>query len=404
MQIPTHTLAFTILLGVLAALPALSIDISAPTLLQLPLSLHTTTFTAGLTLSLFMAGFALGQFGGGRISDRSGRRPVLLAGLACFTTAALACALAVSGPVLVGFRLVQGVGAGMCSVLAFAMIQDAFEGDAARSKRSYVTLILSLAPLLAPAIGSVLTGLFGWRSVHSVMALGGGLLLIVCWFAVAETIGTRTLSRPVSGAKPLARAWLERRFIGITIANALSYGCIFAYIAGSPVVIMGQMGLSPTVFASVFACTAASLSAGAWTSGMLSRRGFPAATLLRPSLIVFAAAAILVAAASLAGAAGMAFLLPPLLVVLFTRGIIGPNLQHLAIERKREQAGMASAVVGILQLSSGAIASAVVAALLPHLGSSAVSGPMAVLAFGAVLVWWWSNANRIGLDIRSERT
>ncbi len=399
-QIAPRSSAFIILLGVLAALPALSIDISAPTLLLLPVALNTTTFTAGLTLSLFMLGFAAGQVVGGRVSDQRGRRPALLAGLACFAAAGLACAIAPSAPALVCFRLVQGVGAGICAVLSFAVIQDVFQGAEARTRRSQVTVVVGLAPLVAPALGSALVLLAGWRSVHSVLAIAGCALLAVCWLAVRETLPARTppsdsrAFQAAAAADPaVAReTWLERGFIGTSIANALSYGCVFAYIAGSPVVIMGQLGYSPGVFAGVFAATAASLTAGAWTSGRLSQRGIRTSSLLLPSLAISACAALLGAAACLTGLVSGAVLIPLLIVVMFARGVIAPNLQHLAIERRRGQAGSASAVVGVLQLTTGAAASAVVAALLPHLGSSAVFVPMAVLTASALMVWLWADA------------
>jgi MFS transporter, DHA1 family, multidrug resistance protein len=383
-------------LGLIAALPALAIDISAPTLALLPQALSTSQTVAGLTLSLFMAGFACGQLGGGSLSDGSGRRPVLLAGLACFTLTGIACMLSWSGPVLAIARLIQGLGAGACSVISFAMVQDLFEGDAARAKRSYVTVVFGVVPILAPALGAALIDWYGWRSVHGVLAVLGGLLLMVTFVAIAESrLAGKHVSSP-SGPAPTARLRDDARFVRITLANALSYGCLFAYIAGSPVVIMRQMGLSAAIFAGVFACTATALAAGAWTSGRLTRRGIGGSSLLNPSLAVAAGAALALAAVSLWGVTSGAILIPLLLAVTFTRGIVAPNLQHLAIERQRERAGTASAAVGVSQLLSGAMASAAVAALLPFLGPGAVALPMAVLAMAALLAWYWAARGAAG--------
>jgi DHA1 family bicyclomycin/chloramphenicol resistance-like MFS transporter len=387
LRIAPKSFAFTALLGLFAALPALSIDISAPTLPLLPQALGTSRTVAGLTLSLFMIGFALGQFGGGSLSDGYGRRPVLLGGLTNFTLAGIACSLAQSGDTLAIARLIQGFGAGVCSVISFAMVQDLFEGDAARAKRSYVTVIFGGVPILAPALGSVLLDWFGWRSVHGVLAIAGALLLAVTWVGVAEsklTGGDVPAETIENAAVPL---WRDSGFIGIALANALSYGAIFAYIAGSPVVVMAQMGRSAAVFAGVFACTATALAAGAWTSGRLSRRGAGAVALVNPSLMAAAAAAIALAIVSLSGISSGAFLIPLLLILMFTRGIIAPNLQHLAIERQRERAGVASAAVGVSQLLSGALASGLVAILLQSFGQSAVAVPIALLAVGALITW-----------------
>jgi DHA1 family bicyclomycin/chloramphenicol resistance-like MFS transporter len=395
LRIAPKSFAFTVLLGLFAALPALSIDVSAPTLALLPKALGTSPTIAGLTLSLFMVGFALGQFGGGGLSDGRGRRPVLLGGLACFTLAGIACSLSTSGNALAISRFIQGFGAGACSVISLAMVQDLFEGDAARAKRSYVIVVFGAVPILAPALGSVLTDVSGWRAVHGVLAVAGGLLLIVTWAGVAESRLTRLKASAQSiGTQSIQNGTVRLRddagFVRIALANALSYGGIFAYIAGSPIIIIGQMGLSSTVFAGVFASTAASLAAGAWTNGRLTRRGVEAATLLGPSLIVAAGATIILAAVSLSGVTSGWILVPLLLVVLFTRGVIAPNLQHLAIDRQRERAGAASAAVGVSQLLSGALASAAVAALLPALGPSAVAIPMALLAIAALAAWYWA--------------
>jgi len=379
-----------VLLGLLAALPALSIDISTPTLPLLPAALGTSTMMAEFTLSLFMVGFAFGQLAGGRQSDRRGRRPVLLAGLAAYTLAGIGCALSLSGPALVMFRCVQGLGAGACSVLSFAIVQDLFHGDIARTKRSYVVVVVGVVPILAPAMGSGLSVFAGWRSVHWVLALGGAILSAITWFGIAETRQRPPAAMvPVVTSRPV-RLRDDRYFVGLAMANALSYGAIFAYIAGSPIVIIGSMGFSSVVFAAVFACTAAALTAGAWTSGRVGRRGLGASALLGPSLWVATAATLVLAVESVGGAARAALLLLPLLITLFARGVTAPNLQHLAIERRREQAGAASAAIGVSQLLSGALASVIVSLFLPGGGASAVAVPMAVLAALALLIWLWT--------------
>ena len=391
MQIAPRSFVFTILLGLFAALPAFSVDVSAPTLALLPAALHTTRTLAGLTLSLFMIGFALGQLGGGGLSDDRGRRPVLLGGLACFTMAGIACALSMTGTVLALSRLIQGFGAGACFVISFAMVQDLFEGDAARAKRSYVTVIFGAVPMIAPATGSVLIQYFGWRSVHWVLALGGCFLLAITWAGVAESKPATEAMADHTDHNGAVQLWRDSGFVRIALANALSYGAIFAYIAGSPVVIIGQMGLSPMVFAAVFASTAAALAAGAWTSGWSSRRGISATALLGRSLLVACGATVVLAVVTMSGIVSGAITIPLLLITLYTRGIIAPNLQHLAIDRQRERAGVASAAVGVSQLLAGALASAVVAFSLQYYGPGSLALVMALLAGSALLTWHWTS-------------
>jgi len=381
-----NSVLFTAILGVFAALPPLSIDLSAPTLPLLPAQLGTTETVAGLTLSLFMVGFALGQAVAGPWSDKRGRRPILMSGLSCFVCSGVACTLAPTGLVLAVARLVQGCGAGACAVIAFAIVQDLFEGDAARAKWSYVATVFAATPMMAPAAGSVLVSLFGWRSVHAVLALLGSLLLVITWLGVLESRSVRSASDRTNGAE-VGRLHQDVPFLRIAAANALSYGVIFVYIAASPLVIIGELGYSSTVFAAVFACTALALTLGAWTNGHLSRRGIGPDALVTPAFISVIIATVALALAGLTRTTPGYIMLPLLMAVLFARGILAPNLQYLAIERGQERAGTASAAVGVSQLLSGAGASAVVAALLPAFGLNAVVVAMAALAIAALSVW-----------------
>ena len=344
---------------------------------------------AGLTLSLFMVGFAAGQFFGGRLSDRFGRRIVLLGALLFYVLGALCCAFATSGHLLVAFRFVQGVGAGACAVQALAIVQDLFRGEAARRRQSYVTVVLSIVPMLAPALGALMIQHFGWRSVHAVLAVSGALLLAIVLFAVAE-------SRPANQRSTLQgygfKAGLgmlsEYWFLRIAVTNALSYGAIFAYIAGAPVVVMDRLGYSSFVYATLFATTALSLTLGAYSNASFGRRGLGGDQLVMPALCMQAVAnvALLFAIHSLPWLRPV-IAIPALMLFCFSRGMASPNLVYLGVSGHRENAGLAAAMIGLSQLLVGAAASAVVAALLPRNGMAAVAIPMAVLASSAALFW-----------------
>ncbi len=366
---------FTLLLGVCAGLPALSIDLSAPTLTILPAALSTSVAIAGLSLSLFMVGFAIGQFAGGRTSDCAGRRPVLLGSIGVYVLSGICCAIATSGWELVLARLVQGVGAGACAVQAAAMVQDLFQGEAARRKQSYVSVVLTIMPMLAPALGTAFVTHWGWRSVHVVLAIGGALLAIVIALLVDES------HRPTPQQKQDARGFGLRDsitilndavFLRLTLVNALSYGAIFAYIAGAPVVVMDVLALS----------------SGALTNAALGRRGITSERLVWPGLVGQAGATIALVFAGLSlDAGGAAVAIPALLVGAFARGVLSPNLVHLSVSRHRARAGLASALVGLMQLMVGAFASALVAALLSPFGYNGVALSMAALACAAAIVW-----------------
>ncbi len=389
MKINPDRFLFTVLLGLFAGLPALSIDISAPTLALLPAALDTPSVVAGLSLSLFMVGFAGGQFAGGRLSDRSGRRPILLIALFVYTISGICCAIATSGGQLATARLLQGVGAGGCSVQAYAIVQDLFLGEEARRKQSYVSIVLTITPMLAPALGALLVERAGWRSVHVVLAIGGVVLGLAVAVLLAESrpAAARVLRKGLGLRDGLAML-RERLFGRIALVNALSYGTIFAYIAGAPMVVMNQLHYPPLVYAGVFAASVLSLSAGAITSARLGPRGYSAAALIWPALMMQAGSTLVMAlSAGQVASGGLWLIVPALFASSYARGLASPNLVHLAISGHRENAGLASAMVGLTQLLVGALSSAFVAAVLPYAGYAGVAVTMATLSFAAVAVW-----------------
>ena len=396
--IPPSSLRFTFLLGLIAGLPALSIDLSAPTLALLPAALDTSVFVAGLSLSLFVLGFGLGQLAGGRASDQIGRRPTLLIALAIYVLAGLCCSIATSGGQLATARLLQGGAAGASSVQAFAMVQDLFKGESARRKQSYVSVVLTVMPMLAPALGSVVIALTNWRMVHILMAAGGVLLAGIVAMFVAESRPAEALGRSRGvGFADSARMLRDQSFRRISIVNALSYGSIFAYIAGAPVVLISQYHYSNVVYAVVFASTAAALSTGALVNARLARR-LDCRSLVWPALLTQALANVgLVAAALMVPSYGALILMPLLLVGCFMRGIISPNLVHAALSIHRDQAGLAAALVGLMQLVTAAAASALLARLLSQFGAVSVAATMACLSVAAMVLWAAANLGRVAV-------
>lgn len=390
MRLAPSTSSFTIILGICAGLPALSIDLSAPTLTILPGALGTTVATAGLTLSLFMVGFAAGQFVGGRSSDLFGRRPVLLASISVYVLSGLCCSFATTGAQLIAARLIQGLAAGACAVQAAAIVQDLFQGESARRKQSYVSVVLMIMPMLAPAIGAFFMAHLGWRSVHVVLAIAGVILGAILTFLLEEshTPTRRPRTGPWWGLSESHALLNDTLFWRLAVVNALSYGSVFAYVAGAPVVVMTDLHQPSGVYAAIFASTAIALSGGAYVNASLGHRGIAAERVLWPALLGQAVAAVaLVLAGTDLHHGGIFAAFPALLVCIFARGLLSPNLVHLAVSRHRDRAGLTSAFLGLMQLLVGALASAVVAAMLSQFGYSAVSVSMAALSCAAAAIW-----------------
>lgn len=385
MRVPPETAAFTVMLGALAALPPLSIDMGLPAFPALEKYLGASASGAGLTLSVFLAGFSVAQLVLGPLSDRVGRRPVLLTCLALYAMAGLACAAAPTIEVLIGLRLVQGACAAAGSVMAFAVVRDLFSGSAGRVRMSYVALVLSVAPVIAPTLGSWLLLLGGWRAIYGFLGVAGVALLAMVLVGLPET---RPAPRAAGGVLRGFRLMIgHRTAMAYAAVNALSFGALFAYVSGSPLVLMTGLNLSAPFYGLLFAITSGGIMAGAWLNGWLSGRGVSARLPLAVALGVSLASAIGLVAVTGRGHGVLVTLMPLLVVHMFCRGIIAPSASHATLEPMGEVAGLASAVLGFLQMASGALSSAAVALLFPAFGPVSMALVMAVCASGAFVAW-----------------
>lgn len=385
MSIRPETVAFTLLLGGLAALPPLSIDMGLPAFPALERDLGTSAAGAGLTLSLFMAGFSLSQLVLGPLSDRFGRRPVLLAGLVLYAASGLLCAAATSIVALIGFRLLQGACAAAGTVMAFAVTRDLFEGAAARQRLSYVTMVLGVAPIIAPTLGGGALLLGDWRAIYLFLGLAGAALLAAVAFGLPETRRRRPAGIGLLGG--FRRMLGHRRAFGFALVNALGFGSLFAYVSGSPLVLMGRLGLSATVYGLLFAVISCGIMGGAWANSRLARTAAGGQTALAAALLVSLLSAAVLLALTSAGSLSLVTLMPLLMVHVFCRGVASPNATHGALEPMGEIAGLASAVVGFSQMAVGALSSALVALLFPSLGPAGMALTMTGFSAASVVAW-----------------
>jgi DHA1 family bicyclomycin/chloramphenicol resistance-like MFS transporter len=379
MPIARQSLAFILLLGALSALPPLATDMGLPALPDIADGLSTSLSNAGLTLSVFLLGFAFAPVLFSPLSDRFGRRPVLLAGLAVFGVAGLACAVAPTiGWVLAG-RLLQGMGAGTAAVMPLAIIRDSFEGNDARSRLSYVTLVLSVAPLIAPSIGSALLAVTGWRGIYGLLGIGGLALGAIAFTGFAET------------RRAGADATLTPRQLLHTYRSLLSHRSfvMFSFIAGCPLVILKGMGLGNFAFSMTFACAGAGTIIGSLINGKLSERGVSANALLKAGLGMCFFATMSLLLLSLSGHDALLWMLPLLVLNNASYGIIGPNAVHDALQPMPEVAGAAAAVLRCIQMLLGAIASALVPFFFDGHSSLAMTAVMAGCSIATLLVFFF---------------
>lgn len=389
-----HSPLFTVLLGALVTLASFATDMGLPVLDATAASLGVTAATAALTLSVFMVGFATGPLVFGPLSDRHGRRPVLLAAVATFALFGALGAFAQSLGSLLAWRFVMGAGAGTAQVLVLATVRDLFAGAEARARQSYVNLAAGVAPIIAPTLGVWVAAAGGWRAIYGALAAGGAVLLAAAALGLRETAPRRAPAARAAGAanrggtlRSYGRVLRHPVTMGYALVMALCFGCLFAYVSGSSLVLIGLMGVSPRTYGALFAATAVGLMLGSFANARLSRRGVAPARLVTAGLaaIVAAAAVLLV----LASAGGLrVWLLVPLIVVSHVgQGIVRPNAAQGALEPMPDAAGVASAVLTGLQMLGGALASGVAASLFDGRTAVAMTGTMTACALGAAAVY-----------------
>ena len=380
MRIHPTSFGFTLLLGALAGLPALSIDMGLPALPLVAAEFHASAAQVALTLSLFMLGFGLAQLVIGPLSDRIGRRPVLLWSLAIYALAGAASAAAPSVPALLIARGLQGAGAAGGTVLAFAIVRDLFEGEAARARLSTISMVFSLAPVIAPSLGALMLNADGWRAIFGLLSVTGIALVFAVTLGLPET---RRAAPPARHTAILR----EGRTVAYGIVGALNLAAVFCFVAGAPLVLLGIYGLTPTQFALVFATITAGVIGGAAINRMAVSRRLHPAWPLGLGLGGAAVAGVLGSLFMTGGLIPLPALVPLMLLITLSRGLVSPNVTHAALERVPHMAGAASALIGSMQMLTGAFAGLVCGLMIGRYGAAGMCYTMAAFGIPALLAW-----------------
>ena len=285
-KIHPNSKLFIVLLAAVVMLPSLSIDSCLASLSNIGFSLHAQPAATALILSLFMAGFAVGQIIFGPLCDRLGRRPALLIGCAVFTIAAFGCAMAPSINSLVFWRFLQGIGAAAGRLFLSPSCAICFVGLGARKRFAYVGVVATLAPIVAPTLGGLISSWAGWRAVFYFLVAGGILLGIVILLSLEESIVRRDKQ-----ALLLSNLWTNywrvlshRACRTYVIIGGLSFGGLFAYVSGSAFVFIEIFKVDQRMFGVLFALNAFGIALGALVAGRLS--GAPAKRMISTGLAI----------------------------------------------------------------------------------------------------------------------
>jgi len=391
MTLRPDTLAMTAVLAMLTALGPLSTDFYLPSLPDIVRVMATDVAGAQATLSAFLFGFAGGQILWGPLSDRLGRRPVLLTGLALFMLATLACALAPSIEALTVARAVQALGASGPIVLGRAMVRDLYEGPRAGRELARMGMIMGLVPAVAPVLGGVLQQAFGWRSTFVASLAFAAVLAIVVGLLLPETLKARSreplsLLAIIRGFGTLLQNRAYRVYVALT---ALAYGGLFAFISGSSFVLIGIHGLTPAQYGLSFGFGVLGFILGTiLAQRLVGRRGMDGVIALGVACLAGGGLAMLLCV--LTGFAGPFGVIVPMALYACGVGLTMPQAQASAMMPFPDRAGAASSFTGLCQM----LFSACVGLLVGHaLKSGALPLPLVMSAIGvAALVLFKASA------------
>lgn len=376
----------------LTALAPLSIDMYLPSFPALAADLHVDIGQVQLTLGTFLVGLAIGQAFYGPISDRFGRKPPLYIGLTLYGLAAAGCALAGSAESLMLWRFLQALGGCTGLVVSRAVIRDRLEAHESARAFSSLMLVMGLAPILAPIIGGAILTTLGWRAIFWVHCGAAVLILWLVHARMEESLDPQ-LTRTLHPATVLRSYWellRDREFLGYSLAAGCVQGGMFAYIAGSPFVLIELHGIDPSHYGFVFGANAFGLIAMSQVNVRLVRAR-PLDEVLRVALFAPCLAGLMLAVAALTGWATLPVLLAGFFVFLAGLGCITPNASALALAHQSHRAGTASALMGTLQFGFGTLAGAAVS--LWHDGTALpLAVVMAICGCGAVLLRSYGHA------------
>ncbi len=383
-----ESLIVSVLLTAMVALGPISTDLYLPSLPAIGAAFGVSNAEVQLTLSVFLAGFAVSQLVYGPLSDRFGRRPVILGGLALYLLATIVCAFAGSIEVLILARFLQALGACVGPVLGRAVVRDIYGRERAARMLSYMGMAMALAPAFGPILGGFLEVWFGWRANFAALAAFAVATLAGALVTLPET--NRWKSPDATRPGHLLATYLgllrHRSYIGYVLVTACTYAGIFSFISGSAFVLIGLLGLSPDVYGFCFAAIVVGYMAGTFLSGRLTLA-------LGLERMVQLGTAVQVAG----GAAGLGLLLLdgvtlagivlPVVVFMLGTGLAMPNAQAGAIGPFPRAAGSASALLGFFQMGLAAL----VGIAVGH-GSGesafAMMAAIALVALGGALSYW----------------
>ncbi len=358
------SLATGAILVALVALGQVSTSLYVPSLPAIGADFSESTESVSLTFTVFLAAFAFAQLGYGPLSDRFGRRRVLLGGIVLYVAASIVCTAAPNLETLIAARFVQAFGACAGPVLGRAMVRDIYGRDQVAKVMAYIGMAFAVSPAITPIIGGILQVHFGWRANFLFLTLFGAVMLAIVAFRLGETY------RPEAG---LGWAGMLRNYrlllahrgvMGYSISAACVFAGLMVFVSAAPFVFIERLGVSPDLFGVLIIFNTAGVVAGNFAVTCCARRLSPD-RMIAGGIAVAVVAALVLVAFAVAGWMNVAVIIAPMTVYMFGMGVVFPNAQAGALAPYPQAAGSASALSGFFQMGVAALASRA-AGLVPH--------------------------------------
>ncbi len=355
-------LGLAFLLGMLAFLGPLNIDMYLPSFPDIAQDLKAPASLVQLSLTTCLIGLAIGQVVIGPISDAQGRRKPLILSILLFALASLLCALAPNITTLVIARFMQGFTASAGIVLSRAIVRDVFSGRELTKFFALLMVINAIAPVAAPMTGGAIL-LLPFASWHTIFLFLGLLGLFMVWIVVLRLEETLPPSKRVPSSvghslRTMGRLIRDRTFIGYALVVGLIHGGSFAYVSGTPFVYQGIYGVSPQTFSILFGINGLAIITGSFIIGRLGGIVHERNLLRIAVIIAVTATSFLLIMTVIEGP--LATLVIPIFIYMTSMGMILTSSFTLAMEHQSHRAGSASSILGMLPLTIGSIVSPLV--------------------------------------------
>lgn len=351
------------LLAALVALGPLSVDMYLPAMPTMMRAFGTDISHMHLTLSSYLTGFALFHLACGPLADRFGRKPILVGGTALFVAACIGCSLSTTVEQLLLFRFLQGIGACVGPTLARAVARDVFGPTGAARALSLIAMLMALAPAVAPTIGGVLLLVLPWESVFVFLAFYGAAMIALIRVFLPESLPLVQSLHPVKIARNYAELLVDPFFLTVTITSGLFYSGLLVYLASSSFVYIDMLGVPVEYFGLVFLSSVVGYMGGSACSARLSKQ-HDSERIMLLGVVLGVCASSLLLACSTAWPDSVAALMLPMTLYSVAMGLVLPHAMAIALRPFPHIAGTASSLLGFIQMSLSAAASALIGQFL----------------------------------------